>query len=107
MSAEDDTPPDGAHDPLDQLRHDLKTPLVTIYARAQLLTRSIQRSPSLADDERVRLLAGLTSIAVAVQEMVTRIYGIGHDPGDGGWDVTNPATPAVEDPGRGGETPPC
>ena len=79
MSLGDDTPPDGSHDPLDQLRHDLKTPLVTIHARAQLLTRSIQRSPSLTDEERVRVLAGLTSIAVAVQEMVTLIDGIGDE----------------------------
>ena len=76
MSRRDDTPPDGAHDPLDQLRHDLKTPLTAIHGRAQLLARSIQRSSSLDDDERMRLLAGLTSIAVAVQEMVTLIDGM-------------------------------
>ena len=67
MSLGGDTPPDGSPDPLDLLRHDgLKTPLVTIHSRAQLLARSIQRSPSLADEERVRMLAGLTSIVVAV-----------------------------------------
>ena len=69
MSLGGDTPPDGSPDPLDLLRHDgLKTPLVTIHDRAQLLARRIQRSPSLADEERVRLLAGLTSIVVAVGE---------------------------------------
>ena len=76
MSLGDDTPPDGSPDRLDLLRHDLKTPLVTIHGRAQLLARSIQRSSSLDDDERMRLLAGLTSIAVAVQEMVTLIDGM-------------------------------
>ena len=49
------------YDALDQLRHDLKTPLTAIHGRAQLLARSIQRSSSLADDERMRLSAGLTS----------------------------------------------
>ena len=79
MSRRDDTPPDGSPDRLDLLRHDLKTPLVTIHGRAQLLARSIQRSPSLADEERVRMLAGLTSIAVAVGEMVRLIDGMRHD----------------------------
>ena len=76
MSEKDDTPPDVVDDLLDQLRHDLKTPLTSIHGRAQLLARSIQRSSSLDDDERMRLLAGLTSIAVAVQEMVTLIDGM-------------------------------
>jgi signal transduction histidine kinase len=84
MSLGDDSPPDESHDPLDQLRHDLKSPLTTIHGRAQLLARSIQRSPSLADEERVRVLAGLTSIAVAVQEMVTLIDAMHHDAGNDG-----------------------
>jgi signal transduction histidine kinase len=84
MSLRDDTPPNGVHDPLDQLRHDLKTPLVTIHGRAQLLARSIQRSPSLANEERVRMLARLTSIEVAVREMVTRIDAMHHDAGNDG-----------------------
>ena len=84
MSLRDDTPPDGSLDSLDQLRHDLKTPLVTIHGRAQLLTRSIQRSPSLADEERMRMLAGLTSIEVAVREMVILIDGMRHDAGNRG-----------------------
>ena len=79
MSFGDDTPPDGSPDPLDLLRHDLKTPLVTIHSRARLLARSVQRSPSLAGEEWVRMLAGLTSIAVAVREMVTLIDGMRHD----------------------------
>ena len=44
--------------PLDQLRHDLKTPLTTIHARAQLLERAIRRSPSLPEDERALLSWG-------------------------------------------------
>jgi K+-sensing histidine kinase KdpD len=84
MSRRDDTPPDGAHNPLDRLRHDLKTPIATIHGHAQLLARSIQRCPSLSEDERVRLMAGLTSIAVAVREMVTLIDGMRHDAGNDG-----------------------
>ena len=83
MSLRDDTPPDGEHGPLDLLRHDLKSPLTTIHGRAQLVARGIQRSPTLADDERTRLLLGLAAIEVAVREMVTRIDGIGADSPDG------------------------
>src|SRR5215207_7887682 len=59
MSPGDDTPRDRFHNSLDQLRHDLKTPLTTIHGRAQLLTRAVRRSPSLADEERTKMLEGL------------------------------------------------
>jgi signal transduction histidine kinase len=76
MSLGDDPPPDGSPDPLDLLQHDLKTPLVTIHARAQLLARSIQRSPSLANEERVRMLDGVAAIEEAVRAMVITIDGM-------------------------------
>jgi signal transduction histidine kinase len=79
MSRRDDTPPDGVHDPLDQLRHDLKTPLVTIHGRAQLLARSIQRSPSLANEERVRMLEGVAAIETAVRAMSAVIDAMGDE----------------------------
>ena len=70
-------------DPFDQLRHDLKTPLTTIHGRAQLLARSVRRSPSLSDEERARMLEGLVTIEVAVRVMVTVIEAMG-DEGVGG-----------------------
>jgi signal transduction histidine kinase len=72
----DDTPPP-AYGPGDQLRHDLKTPLTTISGHAQLLARAIRRSPSLADNERARILESLTTIEVAVREMVAVVDDIG------------------------------
>jgi signal transduction histidine kinase len=71
------TPLHGLDDPLDLLRHELKNPLTTIYGRAQLLTRVVRRSPSLADDERIKLLAGLAVIEMAVLAAATVIDGIG------------------------------
>jgi hypothetical protein len=50
MPAADDAPGGLPHGPHDQLRHDLKSPLTTIHARAELLARSIRRSPSLTED---------------------------------------------------------
>jgi signal transduction histidine kinase len=76
MSAADDAPGGPPHGPPDQLRHDLKSPLTTIYARAQLLARSIRRAPSLTDEERTRMLGGITAIEDAVREMVTVIEGM-------------------------------
>ena len=73
MPAADDAPDGLPHGPHDQLRHDLKSPLTTIYARAQLLARNIRRAPSLTDEERTRMLAGITVIEGAVREMVTVI----------------------------------
>jgi hypothetical protein len=78
--------PDGRHaDPLDQLRHDLKTPLTTILARSQLQERALRRSPSLADAERETLLAGLVAIEAAVYALVAVIDAMDPDrpdPGD-------------------------
>jgi signal transduction histidine kinase len=76
MSAADDAPGGPPHGPHARLRHDLKSPLTTIYARAQLLARSIRRSPSLTDEERTRMLAGITAIEVALREMDTVIEGM-------------------------------
>ena len=64
---------------LDQLRHDLKSPLTTIYGRAQLMARTVQRSPSLSDEERVKLLAGLAVIESSVQRLVSVIDGMSND----------------------------
>jgi signal transduction histidine kinase len=72
----DDVPPPDA---LDQLRHDLKTPLTTIHARVQLLGRAIRRSPSLTDDEQARMLESLATIDEAVRTMVTVIDAMGRD----------------------------
>ncbi len=75
-------------DALDQLRHDLKTPLTTIRARAQLLGRAIRRSPSLTDDEQARMLESLANIEQAVQAMVSAIDTMGRDGADGSPDST-------------------
>ena len=75
----DDAPP---RDPHDQLRHDLKTPLTTIHARAQLLVRAIRRSPSLTDDERGRMLESLATIEAAARTMVSLIDTMGRDGAD-------------------------
>ena len=50
----------------DQLRHDLLNPLATIRGRAQLLIRAVERSVSLEDGERTKLLRGLAAIDQAV-----------------------------------------
>jgi K+-sensing histidine kinase KdpD len=77
MSAADDAS-DGINSaPLDQLRHDLKTPLTTIHGRAQLLGRAIRHSPSLPDDERARMLAAVAAIETAVRAMVPLIDRMG------------------------------
>jgi hypothetical protein len=72
--------------PADKLRHDLKSPLTTIYARAYLLGRAIRRAPSLSDEDRTRMLAGVAAIEAAVREMVTAVDGIGAADGDGRYD---------------------
>ena len=54
----------------DQLRHDLLNPLATIRGRAQLLSRAVERSGSIDDDERARLLRGLAAIDQAVRTAV-------------------------------------
>lgn len=76
MPAVDDAPDELLSSPLDQLRHDLKLPLTTIYARAQFLARSIRRSPTLTDDEQTRMLAGITAIEGVVREMVAAVEGV-------------------------------
>src|SRR5215213_2530223 len=77
VSFGDDPPSDGSHDPFDQLRHDLKSPLTVIHARSQLLSRSVLRSPSLTEEERGRMLNGLAVIEAAVLAMVNRIDDLG------------------------------
>ena len=77
MPAADDAPDGFVYNAVDQLRHDLRSPLTTISARAQLLERSIRRSPSLTDEERVKMVEGLMAITGAVRAMVTRIDAVG------------------------------
>ena len=66
-------------DPLDQLRHDLRSPLTTIRGRAYLLARAVRRAPSLTEEERTRMLAGVAAIEAAVAAMVIVIDGIDGD----------------------------
>ncbi len=73
MHAEDDAHADRPLDPLDRLRHDLRSPLTTIRGRAYLLARAVRRAPSLTDDERTRMLAGVAAIEAAVAAMVVVI----------------------------------
>ena len=87
MPALDDADAAPPPDFLDQLRHDLKTPLTTIHARSQLLARAIRRSPSLADDEQARMLESLATIDEAVRTMVTVIDAMGRGGADGSPDA--------------------
>ena len=83
---EADESPDGfVYDAADQLRHDLKSPLTTIRGRAYLLARAVRRAPSLTEDERTRMLAGVAAIETAVEAMVAVIDAIDSD--------TNPEPP--------------
>jgi signal transduction histidine kinase len=66
-------------DPLDRLRHDLRSPLTTIRGRAYLLARAVRRAPSLTDDERTKMLAGVDAIEAAVATMVTVIDDLDAD----------------------------
>ena len=77
MPAADDASDGFVYDAADQLRHDLKTPLTTIYARAYLLGRAIRRAPSLADEERMTMLAGIATIETAVRTMSAVIDAMG------------------------------
>jgi signal transduction histidine kinase len=79
MLAEDQTHAERPLDPLDQLRHDLRSPLTTIRGRAYLLARAVRRAPSLTEDERTRMLAGVAAIETAVAMMVMVIEGIDGD----------------------------
>ena len=79
MHAEDETHAGRPLDPLDQLRHDLRSPLTTIRGRAYLLARAVRRAPSLTEEERTRMLAGVAAIEEAVVAMVAVIEGIDGD----------------------------
>ena len=79
MHAEDDTHAGRPLDARDRLRHDLKSPLTTIRGRAYLLARAVRRAPSLADEERSRMLAGVAAIEAAVAAMVVVIDAIDGD----------------------------
>ena len=83
MDAADDSPDEVDDDAVDQLRHDLKTPLTTISGRAYLLACSVRRSPSLSDEEGARMLASIVAIEEAVRAMLITIDGMsgkGTDP---------------------------
>jgi signal transduction histidine kinase len=79
MQAEDDTHAERPLDPLDRLRHDLRSPLTTIRGRAYLLARAVRRAPSLTEEERTRMLAGVAAIEAAVAAMVVVIDAIDGD----------------------------
>ena len=92
MHAEDETHAGRPLDPRDQLRHDLRSPLTTIRGRAYLLARAVRRAPSLTDEERTRMLAGVAAIEAAVAAMVTVIEGIDGDPPSPDGDATGDQT---------------
>jgi signal transduction histidine kinase len=77
MAAANNAPERGLADATDHLRHDLLTPLTTISGRTQLLARAIGRSPTLAAEERVTMLEGITAIETAVQTLRGVIASIG------------------------------
>ena len=79
MPAADDSPDGFVYDAVDQLRHDLKSPLTTIYARAHLLGRAIRRAPGLSDAEQALMLEGVAAIEVAVRSMVAVVDSIGNE----------------------------
>jgi signal transduction histidine kinase len=83
MSTADDASDGVNYAPLDQLRHDLKTPLTTIHGHAQLLGRAVRRSTSLTDDERARMLAAVAAIESAVRAMVPLIDSMSDAGNDG------------------------
>ena len=87
MPAGDAAPDVLRHDALDQLRHDLKSPLIIIHGRAQLLARGIRRAPTLSEEERMRMLDGVATIEAMVLGMVTLIDAIGREGTDGGADT--------------------
>jgi signal transduction histidine kinase len=82
MSLGDDPPPDPSSDFSEQLRHELKTPLTAIHARAQLVARMVRRSSSLKEVERGAMLDSLAAVEVAVRAMVPVIDGIGRQSPD-------------------------
>jgi len=85
-----DETPLPAYDPGDHLRHDLKSPLTTIYGRAQLLGRAVRRAPSLSEEERTRMLESLAIIEAAVYELVAIIDAMPRERSDTDTDETDP-----------------
>ena len=83
MRAAENSPDGFVYAAVDQLQHDLKTPLTTIYARAYLLGRAIRRAPSLADDERGQMLEGVLAIETAVRAMSAVVETIASPSPDG------------------------
>lgn len=79
MPREPDTPSQDSPEPLDQLRHDLTSPLTTILGRTQLLARAIHRSLSLEEPERTAMPRSILAVELAVHEMVQAIDGIGRE----------------------------
>jgi hypothetical protein len=65
-------------------KHDLTGALTTISGRAQLLARRVQRSSTLADDERARMLDGLAAIAAEVTAGVAILNAMSCDGRDDG-----------------------
>jgi signal transduction histidine kinase len=86
-----DDPPGAAHrDERDRLQHELNTPLTTIWGRAQLLQRHIERAAGLTTGERAMMLAELAIMSTAVRVLTARIAALGHH---------RPAGHDVDDPG--------
>lgn len=56
-----------------QLRHELNTPLTVVHARAQLLQRWLDRHPALPEQDRQYLAESLTRIVQASGRMGTVI----------------------------------
>ena len=77
MDAADTTSDGFDYDAADQLRHDLLSPLTTISARTQLLARDLRRSPTLAEDERGKMLASITAIEAEVRALCAVIDAMG------------------------------
>lgn len=72
---------DGRHDePLDQLRHDLLTPVTVISARVGMMERTVRRSASMTDAERGRLLVDAAAIQAAVLAVCAAVDGMGGSP---------------------------
>ena len=87
MPAGDTAPDKLRRASLEQLRHDLKTPLITIHGRAQLLARGIRRAQTLSEEERTRMLDGVATIGAMVLAMVALIDALRGEGGDGGADT--------------------
>jgi hypothetical protein len=114
MPAADDAPDGFVYYAADQVGHDLLTPVTNASARAQLLTRDIQRSSFLPEEERTRLLEGLAAIQTAVQTLCAVTDTIGRSSADGtaappagerqGEQVEVPATYAVTVSGSAAES---